>query len=460
MQALALAASDSAGGGVLQLWLPAHVFRPASVGEFTTPGAPIPGEVRLSLHKPLRVRGVHVVLKGKTWAIWSEGSGQNSRSYSESHELFAPVALTLAGQPKGVPGPDTTLPPGEHVWPFLLALPDPNAPTTVECGGGGVGYKIKAHADIPWAFDPKVSAPVHVASPARPAALMGSPAVGLPPAATAAAAVAAGGGLPPVAAGGVFPLPSFACCGDGGAARLALRVEHPEVVAGPPKLVTLLAGAAAATDRSSVRRLELYLKVRVTLRAEGNTETRTERVSETLVIEAPHEGSLAVLPKGSRLPDDLPLVAHALSARLEGVYSVHSRCVSREVLAVLRLRVPWAGGTTSVHVPLWVWPRDPASFAAAPPQLMMVVAPGGAGAMPGAPLPQFMGAPQLMAAGAAAAAGGGGGAPAYYGAAAAPAYGQAAYPPHAQGHAHAGAYPPSAPDGAAHEGAPATVKEV
>ncbi|KAL4228239.1 hypothetical protein ACF0H5_013672 [Mactra antiquata] len=126
------------------------------------PGQAIQGQVLVELNEDMKMRGVRAQLQGKGHIYWSEGSGDNRRTYSAS-ETYVETRLILFGQDSSS-GNDTVLTAGNHMFPFQFVLPL-GIPGSFEGKSSCyVRYTLKAIIDRPWKFDPEFKMLISVGS--------------------------------------------------------------------------------------------------------------------------------------------------------------------------------------------------------------------------------------------------------------------------------------------------------
>ncbi|XP_060553147.1 arrestin domain-containing protein 3-like isoform X2 [Ruditapes philippinarum] len=111
------------------------------------PGQVIQGQVIIELAEDMKMRGIHILCKGKGHIEWEDGD-----STTKDSETYVNVMLTLYN---GNAGEDITLHAGNHLFPFQFVLPI-NIPGSFEGKSSCyVRYWLKANIDRPWKFDPE-----------------------------------------------------------------------------------------------------------------------------------------------------------------------------------------------------------------------------------------------------------------------------------------------------------------
>ena len=125
------------------------------------PGSVINGKAVLVVTEPIKYRSVYVLFSGKCYATWKVGRTR-CRSNFECFTLRANLlAGPLAGQPPPPPGAtEFILPPNTYEFPFSLAVPSGNLPSTyvdpyqfLEGKEAYIRYWLEARVDRPWRFD-------------------------------------------------------------------------------------------------------------------------------------------------------------------------------------------------------------------------------------------------------------------------------------------------------------------
>jgi hypothetical protein len=132
------------------------------------PGQLFAGQVFLEISEPVDTRGVRITLHGEAYVHWTEhhSSGQSSHTVSYSdREKYIDQCITLWGKEEGdKTGPNPSLPPGIHSFPFSFQLPT-GLPSSFERSSNfraHVRYWVQAVVDRPWKFDYKTKRPFTV----------------------------------------------------------------------------------------------------------------------------------------------------------------------------------------------------------------------------------------------------------------------------------------------------------
>ncbi|KAL4228037.1 hypothetical protein ACF0H5_013475 [Mactra antiquata] len=125
--------------------------------EVYSEGQTVEGSVEVELTDTMKMRGIKLEFSGGASVHWTEthstGSGKDRRTetrHYSSSETYFNFEYILFGPASG----STTLPAGNHTYPFSYTLP-PNLPSSYESDIGHVRYQLKARIDKPWKFDHK-----------------------------------------------------------------------------------------------------------------------------------------------------------------------------------------------------------------------------------------------------------------------------------------------------------------
>nr|XP_046242988.1 arrestin domain-containing protein 3-like [Scatophagus argus] len=102
------------------------------------------GTVTFTLTKEKKV-SLFVKLKGDARVSWTEGSGDDDRSYSAHKRYFKVKEYLVAGGPKG-----TVLPQGAHCFNFSLKIPHGNMPSSFNGSHGKIIYMLEAKVSRNW----------------------------------------------------------------------------------------------------------------------------------------------------------------------------------------------------------------------------------------------------------------------------------------------------------------------
>ncbi|XP_045187225.2 arrestin domain-containing protein 3-like isoform X2 [Mercenaria mercenaria] len=96
------------------------------------------------------VSAINVIFKGFANVRWSEGGGDKRRTYSSTEKYFHTKVCLFGKEQTGKD--DVKLKPDKYSYPFSFQLAK-GLPSSYEAKIGRVRYTLKAHIDIPWAFD-------------------------------------------------------------------------------------------------------------------------------------------------------------------------------------------------------------------------------------------------------------------------------------------------------------------
>ncbi|XP_055375336.1 arrestin domain-containing protein 3-like [Condylostylus longicornis] len=124
-------------------------------------GSIIHGKVEIILEKPMKIRGISLIISGQASVKWTEMEQHidNSRPhnnktrtetvYYTASESYIHTITYLCGSPNDS---EITLDTGIHIYTFSCALP-PQLPSSVEGCYGKIRYSTKVVFDRPWKFD-------------------------------------------------------------------------------------------------------------------------------------------------------------------------------------------------------------------------------------------------------------------------------------------------------------------
>ncbi|XP_006784162.1 arrestin domain-containing protein 3-like isoform X2 [Neolamprologus brichardi] len=124
-------------------------------------GDTIVGTVSFSLTKAIKVKSVSVKAKGDANVHWSEGSGDDERSYSDHRRYFKVKELLVAENAKG-----TSLPQGVHYFKFRLKIPEGNMPSSFTGCHGKIVYMVEAKISRSWRWPSTVQKEIKFVSKA------------------------------------------------------------------------------------------------------------------------------------------------------------------------------------------------------------------------------------------------------------------------------------------------------
>ncbi len=125
------------------------------------PGEKVKGVVSLNVSKPLRAREVVLSFVGREHTRVVRGSGKNRHVYLEDFFIVQEVVSLWAASPNGYLGPSN------EMFPFEFQIPVDALPSTIVKSNDAdtIAYEVKAKIDRPLAFDPNVTAEIHVDLP-------------------------------------------------------------------------------------------------------------------------------------------------------------------------------------------------------------------------------------------------------------------------------------------------------
>lgn len=130
------------------------------------PGENITGNVVISVRKRIKFHALVATFKGKSACEWSEGSGENRRSYDNKEKYFEDDCVLI-----GVSSNSNFLDPGQFQFPFNFQLPTNIPPSFIYgCLGASVmisynmrvAFKMKGmmESDIKWMAYLHIMAPL------------------------------------------------------------------------------------------------------------------------------------------------------------------------------------------------------------------------------------------------------------------------------------------------------------
>ncbi|XP_072559885.1 arrestin domain-containing protein 3-like [Paramormyrops kingsleyae] len=109
-------------------------------------GDELSGRVLLLLSKDAKIKDLWVKATGQALVHWSEGSGDDQRTYSAREKYFK-LKQQVAGPEKGK---KVVLAAGSHVFPFTFQIPQGNMPSSFKGAHGKVEYKLEAKLSRSW----------------------------------------------------------------------------------------------------------------------------------------------------------------------------------------------------------------------------------------------------------------------------------------------------------------------
>lgn len=110
-------------------------------------GDTITGTITFTLTKETKVKCLMVKAKGDAHVDWSEGTGDDRRSYTAHRRYFKLKEYLLAKNDKG-----TVLPQGVHRFKFMFTIPQEDMPSSFNGIHGKIVYMIEAKISRSWRF--------------------------------------------------------------------------------------------------------------------------------------------------------------------------------------------------------------------------------------------------------------------------------------------------------------------
>ncbi|XP_076587325.1 arrestin domain-containing protein 3-like [Chaetodon auriga] len=108
-------------------------------------GDPVSGTVTFTLSKDTKVKSLFIKAKGEARVHWTEGSGDNKKSYSAHRRYFKVKEYLLGENTEG-----TVLPQGVHCFKFRLAIPQGEMPSSFKGFHGSIAYTLEAKMSRSW----------------------------------------------------------------------------------------------------------------------------------------------------------------------------------------------------------------------------------------------------------------------------------------------------------------------
>ncbi|XP_042580565.1 arrestin domain-containing protein 3-like isoform X2 [Cyprinus carpio] len=107
----------------------------------------VEGRVVLEVTKEIKVDSFFVKLTGDAHVSWTEGSGDDEKTYSD-HERYFKLKQYFIQESSKKDGP--VIMPGSHVFPFRFQLPQQNMPPSFKGFRGWVKYVLTVNLSRPW----------------------------------------------------------------------------------------------------------------------------------------------------------------------------------------------------------------------------------------------------------------------------------------------------------------------
>uniref|UniRef100_A0A3P9NC56 Arrestin domain-containing protein 3-like n=1 Tax=Poecilia reticulata TaxID=8081 RepID=A0A3P9NC56_POERE len=119
-------------------------------------GDTVTGLVSFNLSKQTKVKSVSVKLKGDGQVHWTEGSGDDERSYSASKRYLKVKDLSLKCLISLTFYAGSVLPQGTNQFMFRLRIPQEDLPSSFKGISGSIVYKVEAQICRKWHLDSTV----------------------------------------------------------------------------------------------------------------------------------------------------------------------------------------------------------------------------------------------------------------------------------------------------------------
>lgn len=110
-------------------------------------GDTVAGAVTFTLTKQTKVKSLLVKLKGDANVRWSEGSGDDEKTYSDHRRYFKLKEYIVGEDSKG-----PVLPPGVHHHKFRFTIPHGDMPSSFKGSHGQIVYMLEAKISRSWRF--------------------------------------------------------------------------------------------------------------------------------------------------------------------------------------------------------------------------------------------------------------------------------------------------------------------
>ncbi|KAI1900412.1 hypothetical protein AGOR_G00049680 [Albula goreensis] len=109
---------------------------------FVSCGDVISGQIVFEISKEIIVKSIALVANGKTTISWHRGTGDN-RSNVFAHENYFNIRTEHVKQHDGDDECEIVLPPGKHVYPFSIQLPQGDFPSSFHGSDCTVCYSLQ-----------------------------------------------------------------------------------------------------------------------------------------------------------------------------------------------------------------------------------------------------------------------------------------------------------------------------
>uniref|UniRef100_A0A1A8BI04 Arrestin C-terminal-like domain-containing protein n=1 Tax=Nothobranchius kadleci TaxID=1051664 RepID=A0A1A8BI04_NOTKA len=122
-------------------------------------GDTIVGMLSFNLTKDTKVKGIFVKAKGDAHVQWSEGSGDDERSYSARKRYFKVKEYLVTEKAEG-----NVLSKGTHHFKFKMTIPEGNMPSSFKGAHGSIVYKLEAKISRKWRWSTTVEREINFLS--------------------------------------------------------------------------------------------------------------------------------------------------------------------------------------------------------------------------------------------------------------------------------------------------------
>ncbi|XP_026177292.1 arrestin domain-containing protein 3-like isoform X2 [Mastacembelus armatus] len=122
-------------------------------------GDTLTGTISFALTKEIKVKSLFVKVKGDANVHWTEGSGDDERSYSAHRRYFKVKEYLIAENAKGA-----VLPQGLHHFKFRLKIPEGDMPSSFTGLHGKIVYMLEAKMSRSWRWPSKVQKHINFVS--------------------------------------------------------------------------------------------------------------------------------------------------------------------------------------------------------------------------------------------------------------------------------------------------------
>ncbi|XP_037536417.1 arrestin domain-containing protein 2 [Nematolebias whitei] len=122
-------------------------------------GDTITGVLSFNLTKDTKVKSVSVKAKGEAYCSWTEGSGDDERSYSAYRSYFKEKHFVVPEDATG-----SVLPKGIHHFKFRLTIPSESMPSSFKGLHGHIRYILQAKISRKWRWSSTATKEIDFAS--------------------------------------------------------------------------------------------------------------------------------------------------------------------------------------------------------------------------------------------------------------------------------------------------------